>query len=162
MSNDIFLYPVPAFSNPNDICLRILTSAQARAVGGGFRHDPEELERRLKKQRGFNRQEFEELNKAEIAVADKADTVKNAQQREALTKAADAAREAYEEIARAASHKADVDALTHALNAAASASKARESIQQATVAHALAMHMVDELRRNDEQDEEEVIMMLLS
>jgi predicted lipid-binding transport protein (Tim44 family) len=160
--SDIFLYQVPAFSNPNDICLRILTSAQSVAVGWGFKHDPKELDARIKAQRGFSRADFDELNKAEIAVADKADTVKNAPQREALAKAADAAREAYEEIARAASHKADVDALTHALNAAASASKARESIQQATVAHALAMHMIDELRRNDEQDEEEVIMMLLS
>ncbi len=134
-------------------------------VGGGFRHDPKELDRRLKKQRQntLSRTQFDELKKAELAAADRADEVRNAAQQEALNKAADAAADVQDEANRSelTVSTADINELAAALNAAAHAGKAKEAIQQANIALALAEHMASEMRAANE-DDEEAIMLLLS
>ncbi len=156
-ANDIYLYEVPAFANSNDICLRITTSAQG--VVGGNKRTKRQLAELLKAQREetFSRQKYEEdLKAAELAAAEAADKAKNAEKKAALEAAADAAAEVYEIPSLP---RVDVTELTAALNAATSAKQTKEAIHQANIALALANHLVMEA---GDQDEEEIIMMLLS
>ena len=160
MSNDIFLYTVPAFSDPNDIELRILTSAQAVSAGWTT---PEEFDDTGKdfedRKRGRlpSREQFLALRRAEREAAAKADSLKNKSQKQALNKAADAVREVLEKIPDAP--KPQIDHLAQLVEQATSAKRAKDAILQAHAAIAYAAHMA-ELADNDE--EEQIIMMLLS
>ena len=91
--------------------------------GPGFRHDPKDLERRIRLQRGntFNRRWFDEFNDAIDAVIEKAAETKSAKQRAALYRAA--------EVATDAVIVADVPDFAPVLRAAASASRTTASIK---------------------------------
>ncbi len=162
MSNDIFLYDVPAFTDRNDIKLRILTSAQV--VGGftGRKVKKAELDRALKEQRDetFSRRRFEELKAAEEAAALKAQKAKSAKEKAALKKAAEAAAEVVEEVKeREFVPDYEIERLTMALQAASEASKSSVAIREAGLAARAAQAVLDQIADDDE--EETLIMMLL-
>lgn len=137
-------------------------------VGWPRRIKREELERRLKEQRDntFGRRRWAELKALEAAEEAASrlaiDTASKAQ-RKALEAAAQAARD----TARAASEAQSVpvqaiDALTLALGAATSATRIKVSLDEAKRAVGLANAVMTELRRiEDENDEEEAIALLL-
>ena len=113
--------------------------------GSGLRHDPEELEQRLKAQREgtFGRRRFEEL----IAEAEqKAVELKSKPAKAALKRAIEAVQEAAE--------TATDDSLTDALEAAVLASNATRTIKQADALYAMAMAAL-------EDEEEEIELLLL-
>lgn len=160
--NDIFLYTVPAFTDPNDIELRITTSA---VTSGGWipsGETPEEAERLWRQSHGKDFEEktedLEPLKRAERSVAAKADRVKSKSQKQALREAADAIAEATER-AQDALTKAEATRLTNIMNAAVSAKNIKESIAQAHMATAMAQAM---LARAEQDDEEQAIMLLLT
>ena len=109
--------------------------------GPGLRHDPAELEQRLKAQResGFNRERFDEL----VAEAqEKVTELKSKPAKAALSRAIEAAQEVEPD-----------DSLVNALEAAVLASNASRTIKQADALYAMAMAALD--------DEEEEIELLL-
>ena len=113
--------------------------------GSGLRHDPEELEQRLKAQREgtFGRRRFDEL----IAEAEqKAVELKSKPAKAALRRAIEAVQEAAE--------TATDDSLTEALEAAVLASNATRTIKQADALYAMAMAAL-------EDEEEEIELLLL-
>ena len=83
---------------PRILAARVLSlpKNQLDAEMGELRHDPKDLERRIKLQRGntFNRRWFDEFNDAVDAVIEKAAETKSPKQREALYRAAEAATDA--------------------------------------------------------------------
>ena len=131
--------------------------ATAHAGYGGKTETPEEAERLWREShRRFDRKEYDRLKKAEIAAADRADAVRNKKQKEALQQAADATAE----IAEVA-EPSQVQDLTRYLNEAASAVRAKEAIEQAQKAVALAHQIAMARRLADEQDEEDALSILL-
>lgn len=162
MSNDIFLYEVPAFDNPNDICLRITDSAQGGGIGlPGKRYTKDQLDKILAEQRPFTRQKYEDdLKAAELAAAKAADATRNKKKRQALEAAADAASEIYYEIEKIP--RAEIERLTEGLTAAAGAARVRDAIAYSERVVALARLIAEAHRLENERDEEEIIMMLLS
>ena len=111
----------------------------------GYRHDPAELERRLKAQREgtFGRRRFEEL----IAEAEqKAVELKSKPAKAALKRAIAAVQEAAE--------TAPNDSLTDALEAAVLASNASRTIKGADALYRMAMAAL-------EDEEEEIELLLL-
>lgn len=140
-----------------------------KVVGWPRRIKREELERRLKEQRDntFGRRRWAELKAleaAEEAASRLAIETASKAQRKALEAAAQAARD----TARAASEAQSVpvqaiDALTLALEAATSATRIKVSLDEAKRAVGLANAVMAELRRiEDENDEEEAIVLLLT
>ena len=113
--------------------------------GSGLRHDPQELEQRLKAQRegAFGRRRFDEL----VAEAEqKAAELKSKPAKAALQRAIDAVQEAVE--------SEPDDRFTDALEAAVLASSASRTIKQAQIVYEMAMAALDE-------EEEDIELLLL-
>jgi hypothetical protein len=159
-SNDIFLCPVPAFSNHADIRLEDPT----KKCGGGigwmpewgtgrprFRHDPRELDRRIRAQRGFGPQRYAQLLEE---VATKAREAKNKAQRKALKAALESAK-----LVDIESQAIDPAPLLLAIEEVATIKRVKESLEAARHAEAMARAYYEfEL----EQDEEEALVLLLN
>ena len=114
--------------------------------GSGLRHDPQELEQRLKAQRegAFGRRRFDEL----VAEAEqKAAELKSKPAKAALQRAIDAVQEAVE--------SEPDDRFTDALEAAVLASNASRTIKQAQIVYEMAMAALDE------EEEEDIELLLL-
>jgi hypothetical protein len=155
-SNDIFLCPVPAFSNRSDIRLEDPTK---KCAGGGvgwdpawdkrrrLRYDPEQLEKLVGKYGEDERQELLEeiIEEARIVAQDAA----NKAQRKALTKAVAAVERVQEPS----------NELLLALHAAVSAKRIKDSIDVAKYAAAIARARYE---YEMEQDEEEALVLLLN
>lgn len=123
---------------------------------GRRRHDPKDLERRLKEQSDstFNRRWFAELLEAQDALIAKAAKAKSEAQRRALEEAAEAAWQAAER-AEAELSTENLDSLAIAFQAAANATRATAAIRKANEAVLLA-------RQLEFDDDEEAIELLLS
>lgn len=135
----------------------------------GHRIKREELERRLKEQRDntFGRRRWAELKAleaAEEAASRLALETASKAQRKALEAAAQAARDTARVASEAQSLPVQaIDALTLALEAATSATRVKVSLDEAKRAIGLANAVMAELRRiEDENDEEEAIVLLLT
>lgn len=139
-----------------------------KVVGWPRRIRREELERRLKEQRDntFGRRRWAEL-KALEAAEEAASRLAIETESKAQRKALEAATQAARDTARAASEAQSVpvqaiDALTLALEAATGAARIKVSLDEAKRAVGLAHAVMAELRRlEDENDEEEAIALLL-
>lgn len=141
----------------------------APRVGWPRRIKREELERRLKEQRDntFGRRRWAELKAleaAEEAASRLAIETESKAQRKALEAAAQAARDTARAAAEAQSLPVRaIDALTLALEAATSATRIKVSLDEAKRAVGLANAVMAELRRlEDDADEEEAIVLLLT
>ncbi len=122
---------------------QIAAATAKRVVGWGrFRHDPEELERRLGKYGAEERQQHFEALLAEIELV--AAETKNKAQRKTIKRA----------VAAAELIEDPPNTLLLAFQALASAERIRESINAAKHAQAVAYEM--------EQDEEEALVLLLN
>ena len=117
-------------------------------IGRKRRYDPEDLERALKEQRGFGRHLFEEMfaEAAERAVAEK-----NKAARRVLNLA-------LREAKNAAEIAVDFEPLNSALEAAALATQAKETIAAAN----LIIQAAERLRLEQEEDDEEAIWLLMN
>lgn len=126
----------------------------AKHVGwiGKRRHDPKELERRLKAQQGnvFGRKWFDEFLAATEAAIERAERTRSERHKQALYDAVNAASDA---AANAIDGEFEPpSAVMLALNAAACASRVTASIRHAQAVAMLAM---------EENDDEEALMLLL-
>jgi len=119
--------------------------------GTGFRHDPEELERRLARQRGLSREQYAQLLED---IAAKAKEAKNKAQRKALKAALESA-----ELVDIESPTIDPAPLLLALEEAARAKRIKEGTEAARHAEAIARAYYE---YEFEQDEEEALVLLLN
>jgi len=115
-----------------------------------LRHDPEELERRLEKQRGFNPKKFDEFVAATQALQEK--KVKG-RQKVVIEKALEA-------VVEFDWHEELIEEITQALIAAAGATRATATIKHAEHAARLAQSRAA-YEENENEDEEEAVMLLL-
>lgn len=116
-------------------------------VGRRFRHDPEELERRLKEQRGFAFKDFQEAQEAVLA---RAKTAKTQKHRTALVEAV-AETMTFRPFERAP----ELDHIITALHAAANASRATASIKHAALIQLFARQIL-----NYDEEEDEIALLL--
>lgn len=103
-----------------------------------------------------NLREIRALLKAEHKAADKADQLKQAEAKDALNEAADAAREALETIHQADIAPPPIDRLTKLLEGASRAKQSADVISQARQAVEIANQIVADI-----EEEEEAIALLL-
>lgn len=115
----------------------------------GFSHDPAELERRLKKQRGVSSAWFDDFMAAERAALERVNLSKSAKQKAALDTAA---AKVYAAVEDAIAHEWEPPlAMIALLAAAASATRLTASIK----------HSETIVRMAEQDDEEETLMLLL-
>jgi hypothetical protein len=154
--NDIFLYPVPAFADPNDIKLLIVTSAQ-----GGVTETPPDPGGTIVAG-WFSRGKWHDLKAlvaAERDVRERARLAKRRKEHEALQRAAALAREVIELV-----HEAELEQLNQfarmqtLLEGAARADSLAARVRQANEASALALALIREL----EEEEEAIAFFLLN
>jgi hypothetical protein len=118
---------------------------------GRFRHDPEELERRLARQRGLSREQYAQLLED---ITTKAKEAKNKAQRKALKAALESAK-----LVEIESPAIDPAPLLLALEEVATAKRIKESTEAARHAEAIARAYYE---YEFEQDEEEALVLLLN